>query len=366
MHIILYAYSHASCCYAHTHIMHSPQVVLALPPDPVTGKVSYCIHWQREMRSNWQTLFILLTGKDLKGRPIEGLEPTHWWKQIIELTTSPKRPLGIKGSPDMLSKRACPCFAAQFISQCSCPHCTTFIENLDHRHLAVRCGWRKKSNSAAECDKCGGDCCDTDGTWHKMSAGVIVFTRSLLCPAVEVEGVFTSEIDPTTGFEIPGSRIPVKMVRRRCWLGLCPDCGWDKRFAKFPLLPLTIKEDEHSVREVFVRACPLEARLDLNTTYHEFQKMERGLTKDGKPYTQPEWVPVTANRREFYYRLYQFMEDFLPHYYKVLWHQAWDQVFQQQYKRLAFVGIPNQPQPYKSMKGLFIYCMFTNCCNLIC
>ena len=95
-------------------------------------------------------------------------------------------------------------------------------------------------------------------------------------------------------------------------------CGWDNRFHKFPLLPLTLKEDDDTTREVFVRACPKEARTDKYTTYHdEFRKMERGTGGDGKVYTQTEWTPVTCNRRMFYYQLVQFMNDFLPHYYKV-------------------------------------------------
>ena len=56
----------------------------------------------------------------------------------------------------------------------------------------------------------------------------------------------------------------------------------------------------------------------------------------------------------FYYKLYEFMTDFLPHYYKVLWHEKFDKVFEQQYRRLAFVGMPNQPQPHASMKGTAI------------
>ena len=330
----------------------SSQVVLMLPPDPVTGEVQYCIHWQRELRGNWQRLWVILTGKDIHNRPVAGLEPTHWWKQIVDLTRTSKHPHGIIGSPKLLSQKACRCLAHACISQCSCPHCTTFLENLDHRHLAVRCGWRKNKAADGECRECGGECHDPNDPWLRMSAGLIPFIKSILCPTVPVEGLFVNEVDPRTGFEIPGHKIPVKMIQRQCWLGNCPKCGWDNRFANFPLLPVTIKEDDSTEREVFVRCCPREARLDLNTTFHQFQKMERGTGKDGKPYTQPEWCPVVTNRRVFYYRLYQFMQDFLPHYYKVTWHEAWEQVFTQHYKRLAFVDIPNQPQPPASMKGL--------------
>lgn len=45
---------------------------------------------------------------------------------------------------------------------------------------------------------------------------------------------------------------------------------------------------------------------------------------------------------------------FLPHYYKVAWHKAFDTVFVQQYKRLAFAGMSDQPQPHPSMKGTAI------------
>ena len=45
---------------------------------------------------------------------------------------------------------------------------------------------------------------------------------------------------------------------------------------------------------------------------------------------------------------------FLPHYYKVAWHEAFDTVFVQQYKRLAFAGMSDQPQPHPSMKGTAI------------
>ena len=119
----------------------------------------------------------------------------------------------------------------------------------------------------------------------------------------------------------------------------------------FHVLPLKIKEDENTEREVFVRACPRAACTDKFTTYHEFQKMERGPGKDGEAYTQTEWTPITTTRRLFYYNLVQYMKTFLPHYFKVLWHEAFEKVFVQQYKRLAFVGIPSQPQPYPSMKG---------------
>ena len=344
------------------------KVILSLPPDTNTGEIEYCVHWQRELRSNWKTLFILLTGKDIRGTPIEGMQPSSFWKQITRLTTTAKRPHGIRGSPKLLSKGCCRCLASPEISQCSCPHCTTFLENLDHRHLAVRCGWRKMSScipviipstpSATEplgngsiCSACGGDCHDPDGAWQKMSGGVIPFLSHLLCPAVEVPGLSVAAVDPLTGLEIPGESVPVQMIPHACWHGKCSKCGWNNRFKNFPLLPVTIQEDAQTERQVFVRACPREARLDRNTTYHEFRLMERGQTAEGKPYTQSEWTPITANRRVFYYQLVQFMNDFLPHYYKVLWHEAFQKVFQQQYKRLAFVSLPSQPQPSPSMRG---------------
>ena len=160
--------------------------------------------------------------------------------------------------------------------------------------------------------------------------------------------------DPTTGLELPGENAPVMMVSKKCWHGECSDCGWDNRFANFPLLPLKISEDENTEREVFVRACPRAACMDKFTTYHEFRKMERGPGKDGQPYTQTEWTPFTTTRRLFYYNLVQYMKTFLPHYFKVLWHEAWEKVFVQHYKRLAYVGIPSQPQPHSSMKGTAI------------
>ena len=332
------------------------KVILTLPPDPETGIVEYCVHWLRELRGNWNTLWILLTGTDINANPIEGMEPSHWWKQIIQLTTTALRPNGIKGSPRMLSKYACRCLAHACISQCSCPHCTTFLENLDHRHRSLLGGWRGRGDKKKQCSKCGGHCNDPKGLWQSMGAGLINFLRALLCPPVPVPGIFVVDVDPLTGFEIPGSRQPIKMIRRKCWLGKCEKCGWHNRFKDFPLLPLTIKEDDDSEQEVFVRACPQEATVDKTTTYHQFVKMERGSSKteEGKPYTQPEWTPITVNRREFYYRLYTFMEDFLPHYYKVLWHEAFDKVFLQQYRRLAYTGMPDQPQPHPSMAGTAI------------
>ena len=308
------------------------------------------MHWQRELRSNWQTLFVLLTGTDIKGNPVAGMAPSTWWEQIVQLTKTEKKPFGIKGSPRLLSKNACRCLAAACISQCSCPHCTTFLENLDHRNLAVQCGWR--SSGGDECEECGGGCNDPQGAWLTMGKGLIEFTKKILCPPVKIPGIFVNSVDPLTGFEIPGSSTPLKLVPRKCWLGQCDRCGWDNRFAKFPLLPLSLKEDNDIERKVFVRACPVEATLDLKTTYHEFRKMERGTSEDGSLYTQPEWTPVTVNRRTFYYRLYCFMQDFLPHYYKVRWHETFDEVFTQQYRRLAFKGMSGHPQPVKSMEGL--------------
>jgi hypothetical protein len=91
--------------------------------------------------------------------------------------------------------------------------------------------------------------------------------------------------------------------------------------------------------------------------------MERGKSEDGSPYTQPEWTPLVANRREFYYRLHEFMEDFLPHYYLVRWHEAFDEVFKQHYfKRLSNADMPEQPQPTASMKGIiFIFNYYKYC-----
>ena len=306
------------------------KVILTLPPNPDTGEAEYCVHWQRELRRNWKSLFVLLTGMDTLGSPVAGLGPTSWWKKIQRITKTDKRPGGIIGSPKMLSKHACPCLAAACISQCSCPHCTTFLENLDHRHLATTSGWRRTtavcvvvpasgatSADGHPCDKCGGACQDPNGPWKKMSAGLLPFLSTLLCPPVELPNVRIAAVDPNTGLEIPGESLPVKIIPRKCWLGECADCGWDKVFASFPLLPLTLEEDSTTSREVFVRACPREARLDAHTTYHEFRKMERGSCVDGKPYVQPEWTPVTCTRRMFYYQLVEFMRDFLPHYYKV-------------------------------------------------
>ena len=329
------------------------QVILPLPPDPSTAQIEYCVHWQRELRSNWQTLWVLLTGKDLNGDPVAGLQPTTWWKQIIKLTTSDKTPNGVKGTPQMLSKHACKCLAHACISQCSCPHCTTFLENLDHRHLALRSGWREVE-VGEECTVCGGDCCDPDGAWRNMSGGVLAFIKYMLCPAIEVPGVFINAIDPLTGLEIPDEVAPVKMIRKECWLGQCSKCGWENRFHKFPKLAVKIQEDSTTERQVYVRACPREARVDRTTTYHEFVSMERGLSQDGGVYTQPTWTPITVDRRTFYYRLHQFMENFLPHYYKVQWHETFDKVFIQRYRRLAFVDVPTQPQPHKSMFGTAI------------
>ena len=184
-----------------------------------------------------------------------------------------------------------------------------------------------------------------------MSGGVIPFTHKLLCPPVPIPGVYVNAVDPNTGFEKTDESKPVMMIPKACWLGKCSKCGWHNRFSKFPLLPLTIKEDENTEYQVQVRACPREARLDKNTTYHQFIKMERAKNADGSAYTQPEWTPLTVNRREFYYRLMLFMEDFLPHYFKVKWNDAFDKVFFQQYKRLAFVGLEGHPQPPKSMIG---------------
>ena len=307
------------------------------------------MHWQRELRSNWKTLWVLLTGRDVHGERVAGMSESPWWKQIIQLTATQKRPDGIKGSPKLLSRNKCRCLAAACISQCSCPHCTTFLENLDHRNLATQCGWRMQPG--AECDECGGGCRDPDGAWQSMSRGLVSFTNALLCPAVPVPGVVLNTVDPLTGLEVEGDVAEIKMIPRACWYGQCSKCGWNNRFAKFPDLKLKIKEDDQTEREVSVRACPVEARLDMSTTYHEFLKMERGKNVDGSPYTQPEWTPVTASRRQFYYRLHGFMETFLPHYFKVLWHEAFDKVFTQLYKRQAFVGIPSQPQPPESMIG---------------
>ena len=323
-------------------------------PALADGSAQYCVHWQRELRSNFKTLFVLLTGTDNNGNQVAGMEPSTYWRQIQELTKTSTRPQGIKGSRKLLSKNCCPCLVHACISQCSCPHCTQFLENLDHRHLAVKCGWRKISRG--QCDKCGGECNDPDGPWRAMSGGLLTFTKTLLCPAVEVPGVITHAIDPFTGFEIPGDTKPVKMIPRRCWLGKCAKCGWNNRFKNFPRLKLQLDEDAETTREVFVRACPLEARLDINTTFHMFQNMERGTASDGtSSYTQPEWTPITVSRRKFYYRLYEFMIDFMAHYYKVRWHECFDEVFREQYRRLAFVGMPDQPQPTPSMKGLFAY-----------
>lgn len=298
---------------------------------------------------------MLLTATDVHGEPVAGMEPSTWWTQIKQITITPTRPSGIKGSPKLLSKNACRCLAHAAISQCSCPWCTMFLENLDHRNLAVQCGWRKKAG-AEECKDCNGECSDVNGVWQTMSRGLIPFTKVMLCPSVTVPGVVVYSTDPFTGIEIPDDFVQIKMIRKECWYGECSKCGWDNRFANFPLLPLTIKEDDESSVEVSVRACPREARVDVLTTYHEFLKMERPSTKDdGSAYTQPEWTPVVANRRLFYYRLKGFMETFLPHYYKVLWHEAFDEVFKQVYKRQAFLGMPDQPQPPASMIGELLY-----------
>lgn len=156
--------------------------ILTLPPDPVTGEVEYCVHFARELRGNWKKLWVILTGKDLDNVPVEGLEPTKYWVRIVRITTTPERPNGIIGSPKMLSKICCRCFQCATISQCSCPHCTHFCENLDHRHLAVIQGWRKAPVSlivpecgdaesvpvtSTECRECGGDCVDPNGVWKK-------------------------------------------------------------------------------------------------------------------------------------------------------------------------------------------------------
>ena len=328
-------------------------MILQLPPDPETGQKTYCVHWGRELRFNFKTQWVLLTGSDVFGNPVEGMQPSSYWKQIVKLTTTPSRPLGIKGSFRMLSKKLCPCFVHASISQCSCPHCTTFLENMDHRHLGR---WHYSPTHGDQdvdppCDKCAGECNDPMGPWRAMSGGVVEFMKHILCDPVPVPGLFVSAVDPLSGLEIPEKVVPLTMIPRRCWMGECSKCGWNVRFAKFPLLPVTINEDDETQQQVFVRACPREACIDKTTTMHQFLKMERGTSQDGKPYVQPEWTPVVVSRREFFYRLYTFMEEFMPHYYTVQWHKICDRLFLQQYRRLAFDQIPDQPQPHPSMKG---------------
>ena len=51
------------------------KVVLQLPALE-DGKMQYCVHWQRELRSNWKTLFVLLTDKDNRGEPVAGWDGT--------------------------------------------------------------------------------------------------------------------------------------------------------------------------------------------------------------------------------------------------------------------------------------------------
>ena len=172
------------------------KVVLTLPPDPETGLVEYCVHWQRELRGNFKYLWVLLTGTDIQRRQVEGMIASHWWHQVQQLTRTPKRPNGIIGSPAMLSKICCRCLANAFIGQCSCPHCTTFLENLDHRHLAVKCGWRKRKDCPDTCDKCGGDCNDPSGPWQSMSGGLIDFLKAILCPPVQVGDLTVNAVDP--------------------------------------------------------------------------------------------------------------------------------------------------------------------------
>ena len=122
---------------------------------------------RKRNRSEWSETLVMSVRTRSKG----GQRDNSVWKQIVRLTTTAKKPNGIIGSFRLLSKSACPSLVGACISQCSCPHCTTFLENLDHRHVASQCGWRKTSvcvpvpvdvdiSQTSKCSACGGDCHD--------------------------------------------------------------------------------------------------------------------------------------------------------------------------------------------------------------
>ena len=55
--------------------------VLLLPTDRETGTTEYCVHWQRELRLNFKSLFVVLTGRDTRGDPVEGMNPLTYWQR---------------------------------------------------------------------------------------------------------------------------------------------------------------------------------------------------------------------------------------------------------------------------------------------
>ena len=64
----------------------------------------YVTHWRRELRGNWKTLFLMLSGRDVNGDPVPGFEPTEEWNRILLLTKDVhKHGNGIKGTPALLS-----------------------------------------------------------------------------------------------------------------------------------------------------------------------------------------------------------------------------------------------------------------------
>ena len=151
------------------------KVILTLPADLETGEEQYCVHWQRELRSNWKSLFVLLSGLDARGNPV---------------ARGPRANIVVEA--DSAANK--------------------------NSYKAQRHHWiLPDTTENTACNKCGGECQYRNGTWAKMSGGLIPFLTEMLCPPVVIPNVVRlGNIEPTTGLEIPGDTTAVFMIRTKC------------------------------------------------------------------------------------------------------------------------------------------------------
>ena len=235
-----------------------------------TGQRIYDIHEARRLNFTKEEILDKLTGRN-RMDPKNPNEPHPVFKEIRRGTSTKKRPDGIKGSMKLLGQCMCPCLRPIGVYFCSCPICTTFVDNLLRFHRN-RGEWHRIANTRRKkeiidkrgplkegespvvlteadygCKACNGRC-HSGGVYRTLSSSASSCLASILCEKecfpeldlkrIDKNGLETEEVDK------------FKVYKRSCCSGSCTRatrnktnttiferrCGWDATFDKFKLV----------------------------------------------------------------------------------------------------------------------------------
>jgi hypothetical protein len=345
-----------------------PAIVnLGICPD--TGAKLYDLHERRHLLLDDSEILDELTGRN-RADPANPNAPHPTWIAIKELTKTPSRPDGIKGSMKLVRKSKCPCMKRLKASVCSCDVCERAKDALS-RYRKYQKEWRrqavekrkrdiieaKRANNESDsdiakylaenedivlCKSCSGKCY-AGSTYQSFSTSLSACMDALLCEKVHIPQLDLPVLNINLE-EVPGETDRFKIHQERCCYGTHQGltdetgarvaehrkCGWDAVFCDMPMHE-RVETDESTGEEIMhrVRACPDEYGRPGKTIWMDFQKVARTapaetLDDEDDEYGesngikfQTEWLPVEGTVPEFFSHLVASIEAYAEHIYEV-------------------------------------------------